>query len=68
VNVKQVSEELGVRYVLEGSVRRSGEKVTDDIAEVREFLIGTCPANPALQSGVKGHNINEATLPRSPAL
>jgi adenylate cyclase len=25
--VKQVSEELGVRYVLEGSVRRSGEKV-----------------------------------------
>ncbi len=27
VRVKQVSEELGVRYVLEGSVRRSGEKV-----------------------------------------
>ena len=27
VKVKQVSEELGVRYVLEGSVRRSGEKV-----------------------------------------
>ncbi len=27
VKVKQVSEELGVRYVLEGSVRRSGKKV-----------------------------------------
>jgi len=27
VKVKQVSEELGVRYVLEGSVRRSREKV-----------------------------------------
>ena len=27
VRVKQVSEELGVRYVLEGSVRRSGEKI-----------------------------------------
>jgi adenylate cyclase len=27
VKTKQVSEELGVRYVLEGSVRRSGEKV-----------------------------------------
>jgi adenylate cyclase len=27
VKVRQVSEELGVRYVLEGSVRRSGEKV-----------------------------------------
>ncbi len=27
VKVKQVSEELGVRYVLEGSVRRSGERV-----------------------------------------
>jgi hypothetical protein len=27
-----------------------------------------CPANPALQGGVKGHNINEITLPRSPAL
>jgi adenylate cyclase len=27
VETRQVSEELGVRYVLEGSVRRSGEKV-----------------------------------------
>jgi len=27
VKIKQISEELGVRYVLEGSVRRSGEKV-----------------------------------------
>jgi adenylate cyclase len=27
VQVKQVSEELGVQYVLEGSVRKSGEKV-----------------------------------------
>src|SRR5512139_3600173 len=27
VKIKQVSEELGLRYVLEGSVRRSGEKV-----------------------------------------
>ena len=27
VEVKQVSEELGVRYVLEGSVRRSGDQV-----------------------------------------
>ncbi|MEN8250762.1 MAG: adenylate/guanylate cyclase domain-containing protein [Bacteroidota bacterium] len=27
VNIQQVSKELGVRYVLEGSVRRSGEKV-----------------------------------------
>jgi adenylate cyclase len=27
VNVKQVSEELGVRYVLEGSIRRSGDRV-----------------------------------------
>jgi len=27
VNVQQISEELGVQYVLEGSVRKSGEKV-----------------------------------------
>jgi len=27
VNVRQVSEELGVRYVLEGSVRRAGDRV-----------------------------------------
>jgi len=27
VNVRQVAEELGVRYVLEGSVRRSGDQV-----------------------------------------
>ena len=27
VNIRQVSEELGVRYILEGSVRRSGDKV-----------------------------------------
>ena len=27
VKVKQVSEELGVRYVLEGSVQRSGDRV-----------------------------------------
>jgi len=27
VKVKQVSEELGVRYVLEGSIRKSGDKV-----------------------------------------
>ncbi len=27
VKVKQVSEELGVRYVLEGSVRRSGDRI-----------------------------------------
>ena len=27
VKIKQVSEELGVRYVLEGSVRKSGDKV-----------------------------------------
>jgi len=27
VNIKKVSEELGIRYVLEGSVRRSGDRV-----------------------------------------
>ena len=27
VEVKQVSEELGVRYVLEGSVQRSGDRI-----------------------------------------
>jgi adenylate cyclase len=27
VNIRQVAEELGVRYVLEGSVRRSGDRV-----------------------------------------
>jgi TolB-like protein len=27
VKIQQVSEELGVRYVLEGSVRRSGDRV-----------------------------------------
>jgi adenylate cyclase len=27
VNVKQVGEELGVRYILEGSIQRSGERV-----------------------------------------
>jgi len=27
VKVKQVSEELGVRYVLEGSVRKAGDEV-----------------------------------------
>ena len=27
VDVKQISHELGVRYVLEGSVRRSGQRI-----------------------------------------
>jgi len=31
-------------------------------------LAGTCPASPVLQDGVKGHNMNETTLPGSPAL
>jgi adenylate cyclase len=31
VKVKQVSEELGVRYVLEGSVQRSGERIRINI-------------------------------------
>jgi hypothetical protein len=26
------------------------------------------PLDPALKNGVKGHNMNETTLPRSPAL
>ena len=37
VKVKQVSEELGVRYVLEGSVQRSGDRVPDYSAN------GRCP-------------------------
>jgi hypothetical protein len=33
------------------------------------FLIGTCPASPALQGGAMGHNIKkETTLPGSAAL
>jgi len=32
------------------------------------MMTGTCPASPAFLGGVKGHNINETTLPGSPAL
>ncbi|NWG04752.1 MAG: hypothetical protein HXY44_18005 [Syntrophaceae bacterium] len=39
MKVKQVSEELGVRYVLEGSVRRSEEKVRIT-AQLIDALIG----------------------------
>jgi len=42
VDVSQISEELGVQYVLEGSVRRSGEKV-----RITAQLI----------DGVKGHHL-----------
>jgi len=42
VEVSQISEELGVQYVLEGSVRRSGEKV-----RITAQLI----------DGVKGHHL-----------
>ena len=42
VDVKQVSEDLGVRYVLEGSVRRSGDKVR---------------INAQLIDALKGHNL-----------
>jgi hypothetical protein len=31
-------------------------------------LTGTCPVSRGLQAGVKGRNINETTLPESPAL
>jgi hypothetical protein len=31
-------------------------------------LAGTYPSNPALQLGVEGHNMNENTLPGSPAV
>lgn len=40
VQVKQVSEELGVRYVLEGSVQRSGDRVRIS-AELIDALTGT---------------------------
>ena len=39
VKVKQVSEELGVRYVLEGSVQRSGDRVRIT-AQLIDALIG----------------------------
>lgn len=42
VKVKQVAEELGVRYVLEGSVRRAGEQVR---------------INAQLIDGTKGHHL-----------
>jgi TM2 domain-containing membrane protein YozV len=31
-------------------------------------MIGTCPVSLGLQTAVKGHNMNESTLPGSPAL
>ena len=31
------------------------------------MLAGTCPASPAREGGVKGHNMNDNTLPGSPA-
>jgi len=34
VDVRQVGRELGVRYVLEGSVRRDGERFNDTLARV----------------------------------
>lgn len=32
------------------------------------FVAGMCPASPALEGRVKGHNIKETTFPGSPAL
>ena len=41
VDVKQVGRELGVRYVLEGSVRKAGNKVriTGQLIDARRALI-----------------------------
>jgi hypothetical protein len=43
-------------------------KVVDREMNRKKSFDREVPLDPALQSGVKGHTMNEATLPRSPAL
>ena len=48
VDVRQVAEELGVRYVLEGSVRRAGERLRI-AAQLVDGSSGLAPLGPQLR-------------------
>ena len=47
VKVKQVAEELGVRYVLEGSVRRAGDEIRIN-AQLIDAMTGASPVGRAI--------------------
>ena len=49
VKVKQVSEELGVRYVLEGSIQRSGDRIRIN-AQIDRCPHGTAHLGGALRA------------------
>ena len=51
VKIKQVSEELGVQYVLEGSVRRDGDRV-----RITAQLINAADGFPVFEA-VIAHNV-----------
>ena len=57
VKVKQVSEELGVRYVLEGSVLRSGDHV-----RITAQLVDALTGNPLLAERYDGKTTDLFTL------
>jgi hypothetical protein len=52
VNAKQIGRELCVRYVLEGSVRRSGSQIRVRCASVSASISWALPARPAAPCAV----------------
>ncbi len=62
VDITQIARELGVRYVVEGSVRKAGNRVRINVQLIDATSGGTIPGNAAFFPGKWHHSLSETTL------